>query len=216
MDTYRHKGLRRRLIALLAEKGITNSKVLSTMSLIPRHEFLDSALADQAYMDKALPITSEQTISQPYTVAFQTQLLDPKPDEVILEVGTGSGYQAAVLSLLCRKLYSIERHETLYTETTLLLKKLGYTRVITLLGDGYLGSPRHAPFDKILVTAGADTIPETLLSQLKVGGTMVIPQGEGDSKDMLHILKTGKDTYEKTSHGKFRFVPFLKGMGETI
>ncbi len=211
MDNYRHKGLRRRLINTLIEKGITQERILQVMNQIPRHLFLDSAFADQAYLDKALPIAKDQTISQPYTVAVQTQLIDPQTEDRILEIGTGSGYQAAILSQLCKKIYSIERHEQLYTNTTLLLKKLGYTKVITLLGDGYLGSPRHAPFDKILITAGADEIPSALLIQLKVNGKMVIPIGDGEVKVMKTITKISDTEYTEEVHGQFRFVPFLKG-----
>lgn len=211
MDNYRHKGLRSKLVSALIEKGISDKSVLGAINSVPRHLFLDKAFEEQAYKDKALPIANGQTISQPYTVAFQTQLLSPQPQEIILEIGTGSGYQAAVLSHLCKKIYTIERHETLYKSTSTLLPRLGYRSVRTLFGDGYLGSVRFAPFDKILVTAGAENIPQALLDQLKVGGILVIPKGNAESKTMLEVIKTGPENYEIKKHGQFKFVPFLSG-----
>lgn len=212
MDTYRHKGLRKKLVDILIQKGITNKKVLSSIANIPRHLFLDSAFEEQAYMDKALPIICNQTISQPYTVAFQTELVDPQPTDKILEIGTGSGYQAAVLSTLCQKIYSIERHKRLFEHTAKLLPKIGFSKVRTLFGDGYKGSIRFAPFDKIIITAGASTIPELLLSQLKIGGFMIIPFGESEKKTMLRITRTTEAEYSRESFGSFKFVPFLEGV----
>ena len=212
MDTYRHKGLRQRLVKALELKGIKDKSVLNAINSIPRHLFLDSAFEEQAYMDKALPIKSAQTISQPYTVVFKTELLQLKEDDIVLEIGTGSGYQAAILSLIVKKVYTIERHERLYQDTTKLLKKLGYLSVRTILGDGSNGLPRYAPFDKILVTAGADEVPEALLAQLKIGGCIVIPTGYTDAKEMLRITKLQDGKFETEAFGKFSFVPFLKGI----
>jgi len=212
IDNYRHKGLRKQLVQIVADKGITNNKVLEALNSVPRHLFLDKAFEEQAYKDKALPILSGQTISQPYTVAYQTELLDPQPTDKILEIGTGSGYQAAVLSHLGKKIYSIERHQELYKHTANLINQLGYTSVRTLYGDGYLGSPRFAPFDKILVTAGATFVPPALLEQLAIGGYVVIPSGKSDIKKMKRIVKTGVESYEEQVYGEFRFVPFLQGV----
>ena len=211
-DSYRHKGLRQQMIGLLAAKGINNERVLSAMNTVPRHLFLDSAFEEQAYMDKALPIASGQTISHPFTVAFQTQLLDPQPTDKILEIGTGSGYQASVLSHLCARLYTIERHEALYVETAKKLNALGYRQIRSLYGDGYKGSPRFAPFDKILVTAGAQMIPQDLLEQLRVGGLLVIPKGPSHTQQMLKVIKEGPQKFKTESHGAFNFVPFLEGI----
>jgi len=212
MDTYRHKGLRQRLVSTLIQKGITSPRVLDAIAQVPRHLFLDKAFEEQAYKDKALPIAANQTISQPYTVAFQTQLVDPQPSDYILEVGTGSGYQAAVLAGLCKKLYTIERQKTLYTRTAGLLNRLGYVKVRTLYGDGYKGAPKFAPFDKIIVTAGAREVPQALLTQLKVGGQLIIPSGLKETKKMLRVTKTAESDYETEAYGAFKFVPFLEGM----
>ncbi len=211
MDSYRHRGLRRQLIKQLVAKGITDESVLEAIGTVPRHLFLDTAFEEQAYMDKALPISSHQTISQPFTVAIQTQLLDVGKKDKVLEIGTGSGYQAAVLTHLCHRIYSIERHESLYLETTAKLKQCGYESVRTLHGDGYAGAPRFAPFDRIIVTAGADEVPQALLDQLVIGGIMVIPAGNEEVKQMYKITKVDESNYEKEIHGKFRFVPFVKG-----
>ena len=210
-DSYRHKGLRRQLVNQLIKKGITDDNVLNAIGSVPRHLFLDKAFEEQAYMDKALPISSDQTISQPYTVAFQSQLLDVGPKDKVLEIGTGSGYQAAVLTHLCRRVYSIERHESLYRDTAARLKRCGYESVRTLHGDGYKGAPRFAPFDRIIVTAGASEIPQDLLDQLVIGGILVIPSGHTDIKQMYKIIKIDADQYDKEIHGDFRFVPFVKG-----
>jgi protein-L-isoaspartate(D-aspartate) O-methyltransferase len=211
MDTYRHKGLRKALIDSLRTKGITNEEVLKVMNKVPRHLFLDKAFEEWAYKDQAFPIKAGQTISQPYTVAFQTQLLEPDSSEKVLEIGTGSGYQACILSHLFKKVYTIERQKELFESTNKLFKEIGYEKIRTLFGDGYKGAPRFAPFDKILVTAGATTIPEKLLEQLKIGGYLVVPVGLGDDKDMVRIKKLDEGKYERQSFGIFRFVPFKKG-----
>lgn len=211
MDSYRHKGLRKALVSSLRPKGIYNEAVLDAMMKVPRHLFLDRAFEEWAYKDQAFPIREGQTISQPFTVAFQTQLLEPDKSEKVLEIGTGSGYQACILYHLFKKVYTIERLKTLFDSTQKLLKDIGYERIRSLYGDGYKGAPRFAPFDKILVTAGASSIPKTLLEQLKIGGYLVVPVGQGDDKEMLRIKKTGEESYEKESFGIFRFVPFKKG-----
>ena len=211
-DTYRHKGLRKKLVQTVRSKGITDERILQAIMDIPRHYFLDPAFADWAYKDIAFPIDAGQTISQPYTVAFQTQLLDVKPKDKILEIGTGSGYQATILSYLGAKVYTIERQRELFEKTTEFLKEIGYGKIRTFYGDGYLGLPRYAPFDKIIVTAGASELPQELLKQLKTGGIMVIPYGRGDIKDMLKIVKTDDKNIEIEKHGKFSFVPFKKGL----
>ncbi len=211
MDNYRHKGLRKTLIDTLRKKGISDERVLQAMDLVPRHLFLDKAFEEWAYKDQAFPIKAGQTISQPYTVAFQTQLLEPSKDEKVLEIGTGSGYQACILFHLFKKVYTIERQKVLFEHTEKLLKKIKYDRIRTLYGDGYKGAPRFAPFDKILITAGAIEIPTALLEQLKIGGYLVAPVGPGDDKEMLRIKKVSESDYEKESFGIFRFVPFKKG-----
>ena len=211
MESYRHKGLRAALIQLLRRKGIHNEAVLKAMEAIPRHLFLDKAFEEWAYKDQAFPIKAGQTISQPYTVAFQTQLLEPSKDEKVLEIGTGSGYQACVLALLFKKVYTIERQKVLFDHTNKLLKKIGFGKIRTLYGDGYEGAPRFAPFDKILVTAGATQIPLKLIQQLKIGGHLVVPVGEGDDKEMLRITRTSEEGFSQESFGIFRFVPFKKG-----
>lgn len=207
-DNYKHKGIRKQLVALLQTKGIKNSQVLQAIETVPRHLFLDSSFLEFAYQDKAFPIGAGQTISQPYTVAFQTELLDIKKGEKILEVGTGSGYQTAVLCLMGAKVFTIERQKTLYDKTKLFLPDLGYTAKF-FYGDGYKGLPPFAPYDKILVTAGAPKLPEALLTQLKEGGKLVIPVGDGSGQEMISILKT-KNGFEQTNHGSFKFVPLLE------
>lgn len=207
-DTYRHKGLRRKLIAQIAAKGISDKAVLEAMDAVPRHYFFDSSFLEFAYADKPFPIGSGQTISQPYTVAFQTQLLKVKPGMKVLEVGTGSGYQASILAEMGAKVFSIERQKNLYTRTRDFLPRLGYL-IKTFYGDGYKGLPAFAPFDRILVTAGAPIIPEALKEQLKPGGILVIPVGE-DVQTMYRILKDEKNNYTQEEHGSFRFVPLLQ------
>jgi protein-L-isoaspartate(D-aspartate) O-methyltransferase len=206
-DTYRHKGLRKKLVAELKDKGITNPAVLKAIETIPRHHFLDKAFLEYAYQDKAFPIGEKQTISQPYTVAFQTQLLELKKGDKVLEIGTGSGYQTCVLTELGAKVFSIERQKTLFDRTKSFLSSIKNPAKL-FYGDGYKGLEAFAPFDKVLVTAGAPFIPEPLKEQLKPGGILVIPVGETAQK-MITVRKT-EDGYETKEHGMFRFVPLLQ------
>ena len=207
-DTFRHKGLRKILVDNLREKGIKNENVLQMINQIPRHQFLDNAFIQFAYQDKAFPIGSGQTISQPYTVAFQTQLLELNPYERVLEVGTGSGYQTAVLCGLDAEVYTIERQKELFKKTKIFLPNLGYNCNF-YYGDGYKGLDKFAPFDKIIITCGAPKIPEDLILQLKVGGRMVAPIGSGDVQVMHLIEKISETETRITTHGKFVFVPML-------
>lgn len=207
-DTYRHQGMRQQLIEELREKGITDEKVLSAMLQIPRHFFMDPAFIQFAYQDKAFPIGAGQTISQPYTVAFQSQLLEVKPHEKVLEVGTGSGYQSAVLIALKAQVFTIERQQELYERTKKFLPSIGYDCMF-IYGDGYKGLPSFAPFDKIIVTAGAPFVPKDLLSQLKVGGRLVIPVGDGKVQQMTLIVRRSEKDFEKRVFGDFSFVPML-------
>lgn len=211
-DTALHQGLRRKLVAELKQKGILNERVLESFWINPRHWFLDDEFYAWAYKDTAFKIDSNQTISQPYTVAFMTQLLEINSSDVVLEVGTGSGYQACILSSLGAKVYTIERHENLYRKATKLLALVGHKRIRTLHGDGYQGASRFAPFDKIIVTAGAKELPQELFKQLKVGGMMVIPFGEGEHQIMHRIIKLSETRFKKEEHGVFTFVPFLEGI----
>jgi protein-L-isoaspartate(D-aspartate) O-methyltransferase len=208
-DTYRHKGKRQQLAAIVEGKGVKDKKVLDAIKTIPRHLFMDSSFEDHAYQDKAFPIAADQTISQPYTVAFQTELLEIKKGDLVLEIGTGSGYQTAVLCELGAKVYSIERQLELYKKTKLFLSKIGYRPKYLSFGDGYKGLPEYAPFDKIIVTAGAPYVPKALMSQLKVGGRLVIPVGEDVQVMTLYIRKSVKE-FEKREYGDFRFVPLLE------
>ena len=208
-DTFKHQGKRRLLVELLKDKGITSQHVLEAINAIPRHLFMESSFEGFAYQDKAFPIAEGQTISQPYTVAFQTQLLDVKKGEKVLEIGTGSGYQTAVLCELGALVYSIERQQNLYKSTKLFLNKIGYRPKYLSFGDGYKGLPEYAPFDKIIVTAGAPFIPKPLMSQLKVGGKLVIPVGE-DPQVMTVLERKDASTFEKHTFGEFRFVPLLE------
>ena len=207
-DTFRHKGLRKILVESLKEKGIKSGSVLDMINKIPRHQFMDNAFIQFAYQDKAFPIGSGQTISQPYTVAFQTELLDVKPYEKVLEVGTGSGYQAAVLVGLEANVYTIERQKELFQKTKDFLPKIGYNCNF-FYGDGYKGLEKFAPFDKILITCGAPQIPEDLIEQLNVGGRMVAPIGRGDVQEMYLIKKISDSEITTTTHGEFSFVPML-------
>lgn len=207
-DTYRHKGLRRQLASLLKEKGIEDADVLKAIETVPRHLFLNSSFIERAYEDIAFPIGSGQTISRPHTVAFQTELLDLKKGEKVLEIGTGSGYQTSVLLEMGAKVYTIERQKALFDITKTFLPSIGYNPKF-FYGDGYKGLPIFAPFDKIIITAGAPIIPEPLLDQLKVGGIMVIPLGE-KVQIMTFIKKTGPKTFEKVEYGEFKFVPLLE------
>jgi len=207
-DNFRHQGLRQKLVQTLRLKGIKDPKVLAAISKIPRHLFLDKAFLDFAYQDKAFPIAAGQTISHPYTVAFQSELLQIKPYEKVLEVGTGSGYQTAVLLELKAHVFSIERQKELYQKTKIFLPKLGY-QCMFFYGDGYKGLTNFAPFDKIIVTAGAPFVPEDLVKQLKVGGRMVIPVGQADKQKMILIDKISKVNIEQKDLGDFSFVPLL-------
>lgn len=212
IDTHRHRGLRQQLVNELKTKGIKDERILSAFMNIPRHYFLDKTFADWAYKDVAFPIDADQTISQPYTVAMQTSLLQIKSGDKVLEIGTGSGFQACVLSYIGAKVYTIERQKKLFDKTEKFLNQIGFGSVRTLYGDGYEGAPRFALFDKILVTAGATEIPEKLMQQLKPGGFMVIPIGTGDVQKMIRITKMEDGRFRKEDFGNFRFVPFLKGV----
>ena len=208
-DTAKHQGLRNQLAALLKEKGITDKTVLEAIKKIPRHLFLNSSFEDFAYQDKAFPIGAGQTISQPYTVAFQSQLLEVKKDHKVLEIGTGSGYQTAVLCLMGAKVYSVERQTELFKQTSALLPKLGIRPKHLSFGDGYKGLPNHAPFDSIIVTAGAPMIPQPLMAQLKIGGRLVIPLGE-EQQIMTLLIRKNETQFEKHELGECRFVPLLE------
>ena len=210
-DNYKLKGLRKKLISELKEKGIMDEKVLAVMMDLPRHFFIEQGFEEWAYKDAPFSIGEEQTISQPYTVAIMTQLLEVKEGDKILEVGTGSGYQASILSLLGGQVFTIERHESLCNKTRNLLNQLGLKNIKLILGDGYGGFSAAAPFDKIIVTAGAQSIPKTLIDQLKIGGIMVIPVGD-DIQEMIRITKIDEKVIKKESFGKFQFVPFLPGV----
>ncbi len=201
--------MRNKLAQVLIDKGIMDKTVLDAIRAVPRHLFMDSSFEGHAYQDKAFPIAANQTISQPYTVAFQTELLELAPNMTVLEIGTGSGYQTAVL-LKCKvKVYTIERQLELFKKTNLFFKKMGYRPKKVIFGDGYKGLPENAPFDRIIVTAGAPEVPKTLLSQLKVGGRLVIPVGN-DEQIMTLYTRSSEKEFEKTEFGSFRFVPLLE------
>jgi protein-L-isoaspartate(D-aspartate) O-methyltransferase len=208
-DTSKHQGLRNQLVSVLQQKGITDVNVLAAIKKIPRHLFLNSSFEDYAYQDKAFPIGAGQTISQPYTVAFQSELLQIKKDHKVLEIGTGSGYQTAVLCLMGAKVYSVERQNELFKQTSTLLPKLGIRPKHLTFGDGYKGLPTYAPFDSIIVTAGAPLIPKPLMAQLKIGGRLVIPLGE-DIQIMTLLIRINETQFEKHELGEFRFVPLLE------
>lgn len=208
-DTFKHQGLRQKLVNVLINKGITNEAVLEAIGKIPRHLFMDSSFLDHAYQDKAFPIGADQTISQPYTVAFQSELMQIKKDDKVLEIGTGSGYQTAVLCLLGAKVFSIERQQELFKKTSKFLPKLGYRAKKLIFGDGYKGLKAEAPFDSIIVTAGAPFVPKPLLSQLKIGGRLVIPVGDNVQVMTLFVRK-GQKEFEQQEFGEFRFVPLLE------
>ena len=207
-DLPKHKGLRNQLADAIAEKGIADKAVLQAIKAVPRHLFMESSFEQYAYQDKPFPIGAGQTISQPYTVAFQSELLNVKSGDKVLEVGTGSGYQAAILCEMGVKVYSIERIKELFDHSSMLLKRLGYN-LTQKYGDGYKGIPAFAPFDGIVVTAGAPFVPKALMEQLKVGGRLVIPVGE-DSQVMTLITRVSEKKYRKEEKGLFRFVPMLK------
>jgi len=208
-DTFKHKGMRKQLMQVVASKGIKDEEVLNAIDSVPRHLFMDSGFIDHAYQDKAFPIGADQTISQPYTVAFQTELLNVKKGDKILEIGTGSGYQTAILCELGAKVYSIERQLELFKKTSKFLPKLGYRAKKIVFGDGYKGLEEEAPFDGIIVTAGAPTVPKPLLDQLKIGGRLVIPIGI-DSQVMTLYIRESDNTFKKQEFGEFRFVPLLE------
>ncbi|MBN2175915.1 MAG: protein-L-isoaspartate(D-aspartate) O-methyltransferase [Bacteroidales bacterium] len=209
-DTFRHKGLRKKLVEAIRQKGIRDQAVLSALEEVPRHFFFDSSFLEFAYEDKPFPIGAGQTISQPYTVAFQTELLSVKKGDRILEIGTGSGYQACILAQLGGKVFTIERQKTLFDKTHKLLPNLGYVTIKTFYGDGFKGLPSFAPFDKVVITAAAPKIPGEVLSQMNTGGIMVVPLGENDTQIMTKIVKTGEHAYTTEEFGVFRFVPMLE------
>ena len=209
LDSYRHKGMRKKLVESLRGKGIHDEKVLEAIESVPRHFFLDRAFTEQAYEDIAFRIGAGQTISQPYTVAFQTQELKVKKGDKILEIGTGSGYQASILCAMGAKLVSIERQKELYLNAKVILQELGFNPKL-IYGDGFKGNETYAPYDKIIVTCGAPYIPDDLLKQLKPGGRVIIPVGEGEVQKMILILKDKDGNLKKEEKGNFRFVPMLK------
>lgn len=214
VDTFRHKGMRKKLVDTIKRKGIRDARILEAVDQIPRHRFLDSSFLEFAYEDKPFPIGSGQTISQPYTVAFQTELLEVKQGDKVLEIGTGSGYQAAILAELGAKVFSIERQKKLYLKTKSFLPTIGYLQIKCFYGDGYKGLPAFAPYDKIIITAAAPEIPQALVDQLKPGGYFVIPLGEGDVQTMLRIEKQDDGSLVQEKFGAFRFVPLLKDKAE--
>ena len=209
-ESYRHKGLRKKLIEEVRNKGIWNEEVLDAMGKVPRHLFMDSSFINFSYTDKAFPIAAGQTISQPYTVAFQTELLEVSRHLKVLEVGTGSGYQTAVLLELGARVYTIERQRQLFLEAQKTLTPLNY-KPIYFYGDGYEGVPSYAPFDRILVTAAAKKIPQSLLNQLVIGGILVVPEGDQSGQKMIKVVRESKDSFQRSEHGYFSFVPMLKG-----
>jgi protein-L-isoaspartate(D-aspartate) O-methyltransferase len=210
IDDLRHQGMRKKLVAGLKIKGIRNEKVLEAIEKVPRHLFMESTFINFAYKDQAFPIGAGQTISQPYTVAFQTQLLQIEKNDKILEVGTGSGYQAAVLLEMGAKVFTVERQKELYMKAQSFLPEIGY-HPACFFGDGYKGLPNFAPFDKILVTAGAHSVPEELKQQLKIGGCLVVPVGTEKRQEMTVVTRISGDEYKTEKHGGFVFVPLLKG-----
>jgi protein-L-isoaspartate(D-aspartate) O-methyltransferase len=213
-DTYRHKGLRRKLVDAVRSKGITDEKVLEAIGNIPRHFFLDSAFDEKAYEDRAFPIGEGQTISQPYTVAYQSQLLEVKNFDKVLEIGTGSAYQATVLAVMGAQVYTIERQKKLFegNKNFAFLKR--YPSIKFFYGDGYEGLPTYAPFDKVLITAAAPEIPQKLIQQLKAGGMMVIPLGSGNVQQMMRITKLENDAMKEEVFDNFSFVPMKVGKKE--
>ena len=208
-DTYKHKGMRKQLIDELRTKGISDERILGAFDAIPRHYFLDLVFEQQAYSNVAFQIGSGQTISHPYTVAFQTSLLELKKGDKVLEIGTGSGFQTCVLCVLGAKVFSIERQKELHLKAKQLIDRLGYTPKL-FFGDGYEGKATYAPFDKILVTCGAPEVPQKLLDQLKIGGTLVIPVGDLEQQQMLRIQRVGETEFTEEMFGNFSFVPMLE------
>lgn len=209
-DTYLARGKRKKLVEELKRKGITDEDVLKAINAVPRHDFMDPAFLNHAYVDKAFPISSGQTISQPYTVAIQTSLLKVKKRDKILEIGTGSGYQAAILAEMGAKVYTIERYRELFLKARRILSLLGYNAEF-FYGDGYEGKPQYGPYDGIIITAAVTEIPDILLHQLKIGGRLVAPVGNSSSQDMTLVMRSGEEKFEYSSHGCFIFVPMLKG-----
>jgi protein-L-isoaspartate(D-aspartate) O-methyltransferase len=212
-DSFRHKGLRKKLIDSIRSKGIMNEEVLEAMDRVPRHLFMDSSFVNFSYTDKAFPIAAGQTISQPYTVAFQTELLEVKKHMKVLEVGTGSGYQTAVLLELGARVYTIERQRQLFLDAQKTLGPLNY-KPIFFYGDGYDGLPAYQPFDRILITAAAPEIPELLLSQLAVGGILVVPEGDRSGQKMIRVVREADEQYKRSEHWYFSFVPLLRGKNQ--
>jgi len=213
IDSYKHKGMRKNLVSELREKGITNENVLEAFNKVPRHFFLDRIFEKQAYTNMAFRIGAQQTISHPYTVVFQTQMLDIKKGDKVLEIGTGSGFQTAVLCEMGAKVFSIERQRELYVKAKPLLTKMGYKPTLKY-GDGFKGWDVFAPFDKIIITCGAPFIPDDLVSQLKNGGRMIIPVGEGEKQEMILIVKNDKGDCDIYKKGVFKFVPMLKNIAK--
>tara|TARA_B100000767_G_scaffold64011_1_gene60140 strand:- start:3163 stop:3804 length:642 start_codon:yes stop_codon:yes gene_type:complete len=211
IDSSKHQGQRKRLVDHLISRGIKSSNVIKSLLKVPRHLFIDSDFESHAYLDKAFPIDSNQTISQPYTVAYQTSLLDLSETDKVLEIGTGSGYQTAILMEISKNVYTIERQHKLYRRTKKLLSQLNYHPNKIIYGDGYKGLVEMQPYDKILVTAGAEEIPKKLLIQLKVGGIMVIPVGK-NVQEMIIVRRISQSKFEKENHGSFKFVPLLKDL----
>ena len=211
IDSSKHQGQRKRLVDHLISRGIKSSNVIKSLLKVPRHLFIDSDFESHAYLDKAFPIDSNQTISQPYTVAYQTSLLDLSETDKVLEIGTGSGYQTAILMEISKNVYTIERQHKLYRRTKKLLSQLNYHPNKIIYGDGYKGLVEMQPYDKILVTAGAEEIPKKLLIQLKVGGIMVIPVGK-NVQEMIIVRRISQLKFEKENHGSFKFVPLLKDL----
>ena len=210
VDSYKHQGLRKLLVQNIRQKGICDQQVLNAMETVPRHFFFDSSFLEYAYEDKPFPIGAGQTISQPFTVAFQSELLQIRKNDRVLEIGTGSGYQACILAEMGAKVFSIERQKTLFDRTSKFLSVIGYPTIKTFFGDGYKGLPAYAPFDKMIVTAAAPYVPDALLDQLKPGGILVIPVGANDVQTMTTITRNADNTFVKKEYGAFRFVPMLE------
>jgi protein-L-isoaspartate(D-aspartate) O-methyltransferase len=215
-DSYRHKGLRRQLIEEIRAKGIKDETVLMAMASLPRHFFLEKAFEEWAYVDKAFPIGSDQTISQPFTVAYMTSLLEVQKGDRALEIGTGSGYQAAVLSVMGARVYTVERQEVLFKKTKDLLHEIGSKNIRCFFRDGTLGLPEFAPFDKIIVTAGIPAVPDTLRQQLSIGGILVIPVGGEEGQKMQKIIRLSETDFKVKELESFRFVPFLMGLNKEL
>ncbi|MFA8450124.1 MAG: protein-L-isoaspartate(D-aspartate) O-methyltransferase [Bacteroidales bacterium] len=213
-DSFKHKGLRKMLVECIENKGISNQKVLQAINQVPRHLFLDSSFLSYAYEDKPFPIGCKQTISQPFTVAFQTQLLDVQKGEKVLEIGTGSGYQACVLAEMGAKVFTVERQKKLYFRAKSLLPKLGYPQIKCFYSDGNKGLPTFGPFHKILVTCAATEIPENLIEQLRPNGILVIPVGNSEKQEMFQIIKNNDNSLTINKNGDFRFVPLLRNKAD--